>query len=83
MCGCSSKTQATAERTTRENAVEFHVGDMTCGHCEKAIRSALAERLPGAAVDVDLSRHVVRVDGDAAVVKEAITAAGYTPEMHA
>ncbi|MFD2854530.1 heavy-metal-associated domain-containing protein [Seohaeicola zhoushanensis] len=44
----------------------FHVPDMTCGHCEKAVKGALAEALPGAPVEVDLAAHLVRVEGDAA-----------------
>lgn len=62
------------------NTSLFHVEDMTCGHCEKAVRAALAEALPGAAVTVDLATHKVSVEGDAAKAEEAIREAGYTPE---
>lgn len=58
---------------------EFYVEDMTCGHCERAVREALAENLPGAAVTVDLSSHRVRVEGDAEKAQAAIREAGYTP----
>ena len=58
----------------------FTVPDMTCGHCEKTVRSALAEVLPGAAVTVDLPSHKVVVEGDADKAEEAIREAGYSPE---
>lgn len=58
----------------------FTVSDMTCGHCEKTVRGALAEVLPGATVSVDLSAHKVTVEGDVATAEEAIREAGYSPE---
>jgi len=58
----------------------FTVSDMTCGHCEKTVRGALAEVLPNAAVTIDLAAHKVTVDGDAATAEEAIREAGYSPE---
>lgn len=58
----------------------FRVPDMSCGHCEGAIRTALGQRLPGAPVEVDLDAHTVRVQGDAAQARAAIEEAGYTPE---
>ena len=58
----------------------FNVPDMTCGHCEKSVRAALGEALPGAAVTVDLDTKRVTVEGDAARAEEAIRDAGYTPE---
>ncbi|TWF54695.1 heavy-metal-associated domain-containing protein [Neorhizobium alkalisoli] len=58
----------------------FTVSDMTCGHCEKTVRGALEDVLPGAAVTIDLSAHKVTVEGDAAKAEEAIREAGYTPE---
>ncbi|CAD7027574.1 copper chaperone [Pseudorhizobium endolithicum] len=61
----------------------FTVPDMTCGHCEKSVRSALGEALPGAAVTVDLSSRRVTVEGDAAKAEDAIREAGYTPERAA
>ncbi|MBB3947265.1 copper chaperone [Rhizobium skierniewicense] len=61
-------------------ATIFTVPDMTCGHCEKTIRGALAEVLPGAAVAIDLSRKSVTVAGDAAVAQAAMREAGYNPE---
>lgn len=58
----------------------FHVPDMTCGHCEKAVRAALGTALPGAAVEVDLAAHTVRVAGDADAARAALVEAGYTPQ---
>ncbi|MDD1500534.1 heavy-metal-associated domain-containing protein [Agrobacterium sp. CNPSo 3708] len=58
----------------------FTVPDMTCGHCEKTIRNALNEALPGAKVSVDLSSHKVVVDGDAETAMAAMQEVGYTPE---
>ncbi|WP_421362993.1 heavy-metal-associated domain-containing protein [Agrobacterium rosae] len=58
----------------------FTVPDMTCGHCEKTVRGALAEVLPDADVDIDLSTHSVTVTGDAATAETAMREAGYSPE---
>ncbi|MGY9049849.1 hypothetical protein P775_00155 [Puniceibacterium antarcticum] len=80
MCGCSTHTDA-ATQDTGATAASFHLPDMTCGHCEKTVRSALASALPGAAVDIDLPTHTVKVDGDAETARAALVAAGYTPAM--
>lgn len=58
----------------------FDVPDMTCGHCEKTIRTALAEQLPGAAISIDLPGHQVTVEGDADAAEAAIRDAGYSPQ---
>lgn len=58
----------------------FNVPDMTCGHCEKTVRAALAKELPDAEVGIDLTAHRVTVDGDGAKAEEAIREAGFTPE---
>lgn len=68
MCGCSSHTPTS-----------FHVPDMSCGHCEKSVRSALSKALPDATVVVDLSARTVEVNGDAETARAALIAAGYTP----
>lgn len=60
-------------------AILFHVPDMSCDHCERAVRSELAA-VPGVeAVEVDLDRKTVTVRGSADVeaVRAAIAAAGY------
>ena len=61
----------------------FDVPDMTCGHCEKTVRTALEEALPGAPVTVDLAAHRVVVEGNAGKAEEAIREAGYSPERSA
>ncbi|MGK9050204.1 heavy-metal-associated domain-containing protein [Neorhizobium sp. CSC1952] len=61
----------------------FTVPDMTCGHCEKTVRGALADALPGAAVAIDLTAQTVTVEGDAAKAEDAIREAGYSPERAA
>jgi len=58
----------------------FTVPDMTCGHCEKTVRGALVDALPGAVVSIDLAAHKVTVEGDAIKAEEAIREAGYSPE---
>lgn len=59
----------------------FNVPDMTCGHCEKAVKAALNDALPGVPVAVDLAAHRVTLDGgDAMKAEEAIREAGYSPE---
>ncbi|EUB95272.1 Heavy metal transport/detoxification protein [Rhizobium sp. CF080] len=61
----------------------FTVPDMTCGHCEKTVRGALADALPGAAVAIDLAAQRVTVEGDAVKAEDAIREAGYSPERAA
>ncbi|WP_288429334.1 heavy-metal-associated domain-containing protein [uncultured Agrobacterium sp.] len=56
------------------------VPDMTCGHCEKTIRGALSEVLPGSEVSIDLSTHRVIVAGDADTAFAAMQEVGYSPE---
>lgn len=73
------ETTMTATPTATSTAT-FTVPDMTCGHCEKTVRGALAEALPGAAVVVDLAAHKVSVEGDAAKAEHAMREAGYSPE---
>lgn len=61
--------------------LEFEVKDMTCGHCVGAITRAVQEEAPNASVEVDLAKHLVRVDGtlDTASIEKVIREAGYTP----
>lgn len=58
--------------------MKFTVKGMTCGHCVGAITRAI--EAIGASAHVDLESRTVRVDGtrDAAVVRRAIEAEGYT-----
>ena len=65
---------------TEQSPARFRVEDMTCGHCVGTVRKALATALPGAAVEIDLERHLVTVSGDPQAAAAAISEAGYTPE---
>ena len=58
----------------------FHVPDMSCEHCQKAIEDVL--RSVGVEhVTVDLIDHAVTVESEqpAEVLASAIRSAGYTP----
>lgn len=59
----------------------FKVSDMTCGHCEKAIKLELSKNNPDAKVDVDLKEKTVKVENisDDTVVS-LLNEIGYTPE---
>jgi copper chaperone len=60
----------------------FRVDDMSCGHCVRAIKQAVRALDASAAVDVDLSRHLVRIHAshlDAPAVSQALRQAGYSP----
>ena len=56
------------------------VEGMSCGHCEKAVKSALSEIAGVSSVNVDLATKKVEVDGDNLqdnLLKEAVEEAGY------
>lgn len=56
------------------------VDGMSCGHCEKAVKSALLELEGINKVEVDLSSKKVEIEGDNLqdnLIKEAIEDAGY------
>lgn len=61
---------------------QFHVADMTCGHCVSTITKALKDADPEARVDIVLGEHRVVVQSRHAQEKiaDAIRAAGYTPQ---
>ena len=61
--------------------LQYTVNDMSCQHCVKAITEAVTQSAPGARVEVDLERHLVRVEqtSNDAAVADAIREAGYTP----
>ncbi|MCW3149683.1 cation transporter [Stutzerimonas stutzeri] len=58
----------------------FNVTGMTCGHCERAVIQAIHALDPAATVRVDLASGAVQVDSslDAAAIRQAIEAEGYT-----
>jgi copper chaperone len=62
--------------------ISFQVADMTCGHCAATITKAVEGADPGAAVEIDLARHLVKIEprsADAQALGAAISEAGYTP----
>ena len=62
----------------------FKVEDMSCGHCVSMITKAVKGVDANASVEVKLAEHLVIVgtsSADAETLKEAITDAGYTPQL--
>lgn len=62
--------------------IAFRVDDMSCGHCVSTITHAVQAADPAASVDIDLERHLVRIEPAAATAQalgHAIKEAGYTP----
>lgn len=57
----------------------FHVPDMSCGHCTKAIEKAIAEVDSAASVACDLATHMVRINSalPAPALAAALEQAGY------
>ena len=60
--------------------IEFHVPDMHCEHCIRAITNGVQRVVPDAQVSVDLAAHRVTVanSNDFEAVRQAIAAAGYS-----
>ena len=58
---------------------ELSIPDMSCGHCKAAVERALAAAAPGARVEVDLARRIVRIEPahDLPALIAALRAAGY------
>jgi copper chaperone len=62
--------------------ITFRIDDMTCGRCVATLTQALAAVDGDARPTFDLPRHLVSVETtrtDAATLRSAIEAAGYTP----
>ena len=60
----------------------FKVDDMTCGHCEKAIRAELAKGDPEVKVEVDLKNKTVQVENlSNDRVMFLLKEIGYNPEI--
>jgi copper chaperone len=70
------------EREGAMDQVTMRIDGMSCAHCVKAVRDALAE-LPGVEVErVDVGSATVRIDPavtQRAQVAEAVRDAGYEP----
>jgi copper chaperone len=60
---------------------QYHVPDMTCGHCAQKIDKAVKSVDANATLTVDLPAHRVSVQSGETSSKflEAIQAAGFTP----
>jgi copper chaperone len=60
--------------------MRFHVENMTCGHCERTIRKAIAALSPETKVAVDLRAKHVDIDGPltAAQIVAALAEEGYS-----
>lgn len=63
---------------------KFHVPDMTCGHCEAAVKTELAKIDGLGDVEVDLTSKIVTVAGGSAdEIIAAIDEAGFDAELKA
>jgi copper chaperone len=62
------------EASKETTSMEFIVKGMTCGHCVKAVESAVRELDPAATISVELDSGRVAVES-AAATAEAISAA--------
>ena len=60
---------------------QFSVPDMTCGHCVSTITKAVKSEDPNAKVEIDLPKHIVKVESTLSqeAIAQGITEAGYTP----
>ena len=60
---------------------EFHLPDMTCGHCASMVNIALKLLDPTCEIQLDLPRHLVSVKTgeEREALVEALTEAGYPP----
>jgi copper chaperone len=61
----------------------FHVPNMSCGHCRKAIEKAIGEIDGAAAVTCDLEKHLVQIKSvvPAATLAAALNHAGYSATL--
>ncbi|MFC3674958.1 heavy-metal-associated domain-containing protein [Ferrovibrio xuzhouensis] len=62
--------------------LQLVVPDMTCGHCEKAIRAALAGLSGIEQLEIDLPTKTLRIEGkvDPGAVRHTLVEAGYSPK---
>ena len=65
--------------------MEFHVQDMTCGHCASTITKAVKAVDADAVLHIDVGSHVVKIESGTNVQQfdAAIRDAGYTPVLAA
>lgn len=77
--GRPNAAKPSEEETKEPNMHELNISGMTCSHCEKAVKDALAS-VPGAEkVDVDLSAGTAKVEGaaDLKLLISAVEDEGY------
>lgn len=62
---------------------QFKVSEMTCGHCERAIRNEIEDLDAQAQVEVDLIQKTVSVESQhpLSAIQQAIVEAGYEAEI--
>lgn len=62
---------------------QFHVADMTCGHCVSTITKAVKDADPEARIDITLDerRVVVQSRYPENRIADVIREAGYTPQV--
>ena len=60
---------------------EFQIPNMSCGHCVKAITTAVLSLDPHAKVQADVAQHQIQVDSTATreVLAKQLIDAGYAP----
>lgn len=60
----------------------FHVPDMTCGGCVRAITNAVKDADPSAEIAADVPSHLVRIESTqpTAALIAAMREAGFSPE---
>lgn len=60
---------------------EFHLPDMTCGHCASRVTQALKQADPSCEVRIDLKAQIAQVQSteERATLVDALTEAGYAP----
>jgi copper chaperone len=61
--------------------IEFHLPDMTCGHCASKVTRSLKQADPACVLNIDLKAQKVQVQSseDRQTLVEALTGAGYRP----
>lgn len=62
----------------------FHVDGMSCGHCEKAVRSAIQTLQADAVVNIDLASGKVRIEAASLSTPQILAAiedAGYDARL--
>jgi copper chaperone len=61
---------------------EFLVRDATCGHCKQTIEGTISAIDGVTAAELDLDSKILRIEhNEADALAEAVSAAGYSPEV--